>query len=312
MDKWEEKIEVMAKSTIGHDVTNILGVPSWTLLLLRRILEITGKANIKEVWPNLEVFFHGGVNFEPYRRQFEEIINDRGMNYMETYSASEGFFGLQDSSDRDDLLLMLDYGIYYEFLPVSQLDDKNAKTLLLHEVRPGENYALIISTNAGLWRYLIGDTVTFTSIKPFRIKITGRTRTFINAVGEELIEDNALKALEVACTKCNAEIAEFTAAPVYFKTGENAAHEWLIEFEKPPRNLEYFSDTLDNALKSLNSDYEAKRYHDMVLRPPLVKKLQKGSFYRWLQTKDKLGGQHKVAHLSNNRKLVDEILQLVD
>lgn len=312
MDKWEEKIEMMARSTIDHDVTNILGVPSWTLLLLRRILEITGKSNIKEVWPNLEVFFHGGVNFEPYRSQFNEIIDGKGMNYMETYSASEGFFGLQDSPYRDDLLLMLDYGIFYEFLPVEYLDDENPQALLLSEVKTGRNYALVISTNAGLWRYLIGDTVTFTSLRPYRIKITGRTKTFINAVGEELIEDNAIKALSVACKKCNAKITDFTAAPVYFKSGENAAHEWLIEFDQAPLDLEYFTETFDNALKSLNSDYEAKRYHNMVLRPPIVQQIPSGIFYNWLKSKNKLGGQHKVPHLSNDRGLVEEILQLVN
>ncbi|MCB0805884.1 MAG: GH3 auxin-responsive promoter family protein [Bacteroidales bacterium] len=312
MDKWEEKIEVMATSTINHDVTNILGVPSWTLLLLRRILELTGKKNIMEVWPNLEVFFHGGVNFSPYRSQFDEIIPPESMNYMETYNASEGFFGLQDRTGSSELLLMLDYGIYYEFMPMDQLDQEHPKTLFLDEVETGVNYALVISTNAGLWRYLIGDTIRFTSIDPYRVKITGRTKTFINAVGEELIEDNAIKALSVACSKCHSEIAEFTAAPVYFASGENASHEWLIEFENPPENLEYFAETLDNALKSLNSDYEAKRYHNMVLRPPVVRSVPSKTFYNWLKAKNKLGGQHKVPRLSNDRKHIEEILELID
>ncbi|MEZ5198454.1 MAG: GH3 auxin-responsive promoter family protein [Bacteroidales bacterium] len=312
MDEWESKIEKMAIDTINHNVTNMLGVPSWTLLLIRRILEITRKESLLEVWPNLEVFFHGGVNFDPYRVQFEDLIPSGQMHYMETYSASEGFFGLQDSTHRDDLLLMLDYGIYYEFVPVDQLGIDNPKVVHLGDVKTGVNYAMVISTNAGLWRYLIGDTVRFTSIDPYRIKITGRTKNFINAVGEELIIDNANKALEIACQKCNAIINEFTAAPVYFKRGENAAHQWLIEFEKSPDSLEHFSDTLDNALKSLNSDYEAKRYHDMVLRPPEIREVPEKTFYNWLKVKNKLGGQYKVPRLSNDRKYIDEILKMVN
>jgi len=312
MDEWESKIEKMATSTISHSVTNILGVPSWTLLLLRRILEITGKNNILEVWPDLEVFFHGGVNFSPYRKQFEELIPSNQMHYMETYNASEGFFGLQDQTNSQDLLLMLDYGIYYEFIPMNQFEDENPETLSLEDVVSDTNYAMVISTNAGLWRYIIGDTVKFTSLNPYRIKITGRTVNFINAVGEEVIIDNAENALSVACQKSKAIINEYTAAPVYFKKNENAAHEWLIEFEKEPDNIDYFCETFDNALKSLNSDYEAKRYHNMVLRKPIIRVLPKGAFYIWLKSKKKLGGQHKVPRLSNNRKYVDEILQSVN
>jgi len=312
MDEWESKIEKMAIDTIDHNVTNVLGVPSWTLLLLRRILEITGKDNMFEVWPNLEVFFHGGVNFSPYQKQFEDILPSNRMKYMETYSASEGFFGIQDRMDADDLLLMLDYGIYYEFLPVSELDSEHPKILTLDQISTGVNYALIISTNAGLWRYMIGDTVIFTSVDPFRIKITGRTKNYINAVGEELIIDNAEKALAIASKKCRAVISEYTAAPVYFNENENAAHEWLIEFERSPDNIEYFTETLDNALKSVNSDYEAKRYHNMILRPPIVRTLPPQTFYKWLKVKNKLGGQHKVPRLSNDRKHVEEILGLIE
>jgi hypothetical protein len=312
MDEWESKIEKMARSTINHNVTNILGVPSWTMLLIRRILEITGRKNLLEVWPNLEVFFHGGVNFEPYRQQYNELIPSDKMYYMETYTASEGFFGLQDLTDSDELLLMLDYGIYYEFLPMNQLGLDYPQTLTLDEVEKDVNYALVISTNGGLWRYLIGDTVKFTSLNPYRIKITGRTVNFINAVGEEIIIDNAIKGLAIACNKCNAVISEFTAAPVYFSEGNNAAHEWLIEFEKAPENLEYFAETLDNALKSLNSDYEAKRYHNMILRSPIVRQIPEKTFYNWLKKKNKLGGQHKVPKLSNNRVYVDEILAMVN
>jgi hypothetical protein len=312
MNEWEQKIEVMARETMEHNVTNILGVPSWTLLLLRKILQITGKKSIIEVWPNLEVFFHGGVNFAPYRMQFDEVISNPGMNYMDTYNASEGFIGLQDRTDSEELLLMLDYGIYYEFIPMDNFHDDEPKALMLHEVEKGVNYAMVISTNGGLWRYIIGDTIRFTSLVPYRFNITGRTKNYINAVGEEVIEDNALKALSVACEKCLAAISEFTVAPVYFKENENASHEWLIEFEKPPESIEYFAETLDNALKSLNSDYEAKRYHNMVLRPPVVRSLPKHTFYRWLKHKNKLGGQHKVPRLSNDRVYVDEILGLVD
>ena len=312
MDEWESKIEKMALSTINHDVTNILGVPSWTLLLMRRILEITGRKNLLEVWPNLEVFFHGGVNFEPYINQFKELIPSDKMHYMETYNASEGFFGLQDRTDSDDLLLMLDYGIFYEFLPMNQLELEHPQTLTLGQVKKDVNYAIVISTNGGLWRYLIGDTIRFTSLNPYRIRITGRTVNFINAVGEEVIIDNAIKALAIACNKCQAIISDFTAAPVYFSSGNNAAHEWLIEFEKAPDNIEYFAETLDNALKSLNSDYEAKRYHNMILRPPIVRQLPEKTFYNWLKKKNRLGGQNKVPKLSNDRLYVDEILELVN
>jgi hypothetical protein len=310
MGEWEEKINQMALTTIDHNVTNILGVPSWTLLLLQHTLEITGKKTIKEVWPNLEVFFHGGVNFSPYKKQFQELIPE-GMNYMETYTASEGFFGLQDRTDGDDLLLMLDYGIYYEFLPLDKMNAGSHATVSLDEVETGKNYALLISTNGGLWRYLIGDTVMFTSINPYRIKITGRTKNFINAVGEELIIDNAEQALATACKKGNAIITEYMAAPIYFNGNENASHQWLIEFKKEPDNIDYFAETLDNALKSLNSDYEAKRYKNMILRPPEIRKMPTGTFYKWLKKKNKLGGQHKVPRLSDNRKYVDEILSLI-
>ncbi|MCD4747533.1 MAG: GH3 auxin-responsive promoter family protein [Bacteroidales bacterium] len=312
MDKWEKKIEKMALDTINHNVTNISGVPSWTLLLIKRILDITGKENLLEVWNNLEVYFHGGVNFKPYHEQYYGLMPSDKMNYMETYNASEGFFGIQDRNKSDEMLLMLDYGIYYEFLPASQVGNNNHKTFSLDEVELNENYAIIISTNAGLWRYMIGDTIIFTSLNPFRIKITGRTKNFINAVGEELIIDNAENALATACKKSNALISEYTAAPVYFKEKENAAHEWLIEFEKPPENMEFFIETFDNALKSINSDYEAKRYHNMILREPIVRQMPLNTFYNWLKKRKKLGGQHKVPRLSNDRKYVEEILKMND
>ena len=311
MSEWEEKIEKMAMVTMTHDVTNISGVPSWSLLLLKRILEISGKSNICEVWPNLEVFFHGGVSFIPYRDQFRKIIPSEKMFYMETYNASEGFFGIQDCADSSDMLLMLDYGIFYEFMPMSELGSDHPKTLQLHEVVTGVNYALVISTNGGLWRYMIGDTIMFTSLHPYRIKITGRTRNFINAFGEELIVDNAERALKTASEKCNAVVAEYTAAPVYINDNTKASHQWLIEFEIEPENLGYFTETLDNALKSLNSDYEAKRYKDMVLQRPEVIIVPHRTFYNWLKMKGKLGGQHKVPRLSNDRMIINEILEMI-
>jgi hypothetical protein len=310
MDEWEQKIERMAAETIGHDVTSASGVPSWTLLLFRRVLEMTGKSNILEVWPRFELFIHGGVNFLPYRDQFSRLLPSPKVNYLETYNASEGFFGIQDRDLADDMLLMLDYGIYYEFLPLDQLGKTGAETRSLDQVETDVNYAMVISTNAGLWRYMIGDTVTFTTLNPYRIKITGRTRNFINAFGEEVIIDNAEKALAIACEKCQAIVSEYTAGPVYFKDGNRGAHEWLIEFEQPPADLGYFINTLDNALKSLNSDYEAKRYHDMILGEPIIRIMLAGTFYAWLKMKSRLGGQHKVPRLSNDRKYIEEILQM--
>ena len=312
MDEWEEKIERIARSTIHEDVTNISGVPSWTLVLLNRILEITGKKNISEVWPNLELFIHGAVNFKPYVSQFNNMIPNPGMNYYETYNASEGFFGIQDRDKSDEMLLMLDYGVFYEFIAVDEMKSGNQKALTLDQVKTGVNYAIIITTNAGLWRYQIGDTVMFTSLFPFRIKITGRTASFINAFGEEVIVENAESAITSACHQTSAIIREYTASPVYYSGKMSGAHEWLIEFEKEPDSLENFISVLDEQLKNLNSDYEAKRYKDMVLRAPIVRKMPYNSFYRWLKSKEKLGGQHKVPRLSNDRKIVDEILQLTE
>lgn len=309
MDEWENKLELMAESTIDHDVRSIGGVPSWMLVLLNKILKKSGKTNLKEVWPNLEVFFHGGVKFGPYREQFNAILDPSEMFYINTYNASEGFFGIQDQKENDDLLLMLDYGIYYEFMPTTELGKEHPKTVLLNQVEKGVNYALIISTNAGLWRYLIGDTVTFTSVDPYRISITGRTKNFINVVGEELIVDNAEKALVIACNKTGAIVNEYTAAPIF--KDNDMTHQWLVEFEKEPENPEFFREAFDNALKSLNSDYEAKRYQNMILNAPIIKQVPAGTFYRWMKKRDKLGGQHKVPRLSNERKYVDEILEML-
>jgi hypothetical protein len=310
MDEWEAKIERIARITMEEDVANITGVPSWMMVLLNRILELKGISNVGEVWPNLELFVHGGVSFVPYQEQYRRLCPP-GMHYLETYNASEGFFGIQDRLVSDDMLLMLDYGIFYEFMLVSEAGNPHPKTIGLDQVVAGVNYAMIISTNAGLWRYLIGDTIIFTSIDPFRIRITGRTKNFINAFGEELVIDNADKALAIACEKSHALITDYTAAPVYLDEKKFAAHEWLVEFETAPESLEYFAEILDNALKSLNSDYEAKRYHNMILKPPIIRSLPQGTFYNWLKEKGKLGGQNKVPRLSNDRKYVEEILQKV-
>lgn len=308
MDEWEEKIERMAQVTMHENVTNIAGVPSWTLVLLKRILEISGKNDLTEVWPNLELFVHGAVNFTPYKEQFRRLIPKSDMYYLETYNASEGFFGIQDQCHSEDMLLMLDYGIYYEFIPAGEWDKENPTTLTLDQVKLNEQYALVITTNAGLWRYKIGDTITFTSLSPYRIRITGRTAHFINAFGEELIIDNAEKALKEACESTGAAIRDYTAAPVYFNEEHSGAHEWLIEFEKEPEDIGNFAQLLDDALKRQNSDYEAKRYHDKVLGPPLIRTLGPGTFYHWLKSKEKLGGQHKVPRLANHRNFVDDIL----
>lgn len=311
MDKWEEKIERMVQATLSENVTSISGVPTWTLVLARKILEVTGKKNLTEVWPNLELFIHGAVSFTPYRDQFKELIPSATFNYLETYNASEGFFGIQDQLGSEDMLLMLDYGVFYEFMPLEEYGKENPKTIGLDQVQLNKNYAMVISTNGGLWRYLIGDTIRFTSLYPFRIRITGRTRLFINAFGEEVIIENSDEAIRIASEKTGSQVRDYTVAPVYFSSSENGAHEWLIEFEKAPSSMEYFTEVMDNALKSLNSDYEAKRYRDMALRKPIVHKLPDGTFYDWLKKNGKLGGQHKVPRLSNDRQHVDSILELI-
>jgi GH3 auxin-responsive promoter len=311
MDNWEEKIERIAQSTITDDVYMIAGVPSWTLVLLKRILEVTGKKDIKEIWPNLELFWHGGVSFKPYREQFKKLIPSADMNYVETYNASEGFFGIQDRLGHYDMLLMLDYGIFYEFMPMSEYGKPNPRTVSLKDVEVGQNYALIISTNGGLWRYLVGDTVKFTSVLPYRIQVSGRTKHYINAFGEELMVENADSALHKASAATGALVRDYTAAPVYMSDEGSGAHEWLIEFDQAPDDLEKFTHILDNTLKEVNSDYEAKRNFDFILKKPIVHAMPNGSFYNWLKNKDKLGGQNKVPRLSNDRKLVEELLSLM-
>jgi hypothetical protein len=311
MDEWEGKIESLALSTIEENVTSIAGVPTWTMVLIKRILEITGKANLKEVWPNLELYGHGGVSFTPYREQFKKLIGP-GVTYLDIYNASEGFFAAQNDPNEEGMLLFLAHGIFYEFMPVEEYGKEDPKTIGLGEVEIGKNYALVISTNAGLWRYLVGDTIQFVSVFPFKIKVSGRLKQYINAFGEEVIADNADKAIAIACEKTGLVVNDYTAAPVYFGDDTKGAHEWLIEFEEGPENVDAFAYELDCALKSLNSDYEAKRYKDIALVMPLVHSLEKNIFHEWLRSKGKLGGQHKVPRLSNDRRYVDEILLLIN
>lgn len=308
MSEWEEKIEKMALETIEEDVYILAGVPSWTYILLQKILHITGKSNIKEVWPNLELFLHGGVNFEPYKAAFHKLIPSEEMNYVETYNASEGFFGIQDVANSSELLLMLDYGIFYEFIPMSDFKGVDSTEIVnLEGVKLEENYAVVISTCGGLWRYILGDTVQFTSLLPFRFKITGRTKSFINVFGEELIVENAEKAIAITCEKTNSSIREFTAGPVYLEEGKRGKHEWLVEFNEAPKDLNEFELMLDQEIRKLNSDYDAKRYQDLLLENLEVHILKFGTFDAWLKSKNKLGGQHKIPRLSNDRILIDEI-----
>jgi hypothetical protein len=308
MSEWEEKLEAIIQESIRENVTSLAGVPSWMLVLLNRVLEKTGKENLFQVWDQLEVYFHGGVNFNPYREQYRRLLPRDDFQYYEIYNASEGFFAIQDQNFSDDLLLMLDYGIFYEFIPMATFGTPDQKVLPLWEVETGVNYAIIITTNAGLWRYQIGDTVRFTSTDPYRIRVTGRTKHHINAFGEELIIENTEEALRQSCARTGAAIAEYTVAPVFMSCREKGAHEWLIEFRTPPDSLEAFGAQLDEALKSLNSDYEAKRYKNMTLNPPKIHVARKNLFYDWLKSRGKLGGQHKVPRLSNQRDLLEELL----
>ncbi len=309
MDEWESKIEKLAAATIKETVTSVSGVPTWTMVLFKRILELTGKKTMGEVWPSLELFLHGGVSFTPYREQFEKLIGKK-INYLEMYNASEGFFAAQDLTGEDGMLLFTDHGIFYEFMPVSEYGKKDPSTVSLQDVETGKNYALVISTNGGLWRYLVGDTIQFTSLDPFRVKVSGRLKHYMNAFGEEVIVDNTDKAVAIASAKTGVVVNDYTAAPVYFSELANGAHEWLIEFENDPSDLTLFTKELDAALKNINSDYEAKRHKDIALRMPVIHTLPKGTFTEWLRQKGKLGGQHKVPRLSNNRTLLEEILLL--
>lgn len=307
MDEWENKIEKLAANTINENVTSISGVPTWTLILFKRILELTGKKTMKEVWPSLELYMHGGVSFTPYKEQFSKLIG-KDIHYLEMYNASEGFFAAQERPGDDGMLLFTDHGIFMEFMPVSEYGKNQPVTISLQDVELGKNYAPVISTNGGLWRYLLGDTIQFTSLKPFRIRVSGRVKHYMNAFGEEVIVDNADKAIAMAAHKTGSIVNDYTAAPIYFSDNANGAHEWLIEFEQDPADMDSFINEMDMSLKSINSDYEAKRHKDIALRKPVVHSLKKGTFNQWLNSKGKLGGQHKVPRLSNERKYVEEIL----
>ncbi|MEQ9591990.1 MAG: GH3 auxin-responsive promoter family protein [Cyclobacteriaceae bacterium] len=311
MNNWEEKIDKLAAETAKVNVTNIAGVPTWTVLLIQRILELEKKSNILEVWPNLEVFFHGAVAFHPYKNLFKSLIPSEKMQYWDTYNASEGFFGIQDRKDSDDLLLMLDYGVFYEFIPVEKLDDEYPETIGLSEVEIGKNYAMVISTNAGLWRYSIGDTIKFTSTSPYRIKISGRTKHFINVFGEEVIVENAETAITEACEQTGAVMSNFTVGPIFLEKSHRGGHEWIIEFKTEPSDLIEFTKILDKSLRGVNSDYDAKRAFDLALMLPKVHSVAEGTFYNWMKKRGKLGGQNKVPRLSNSREYVEDILSMI-
>lgn len=311
--EWEEKIQRIADEVVNENITSMAGVPTWTMVLINRLFEMRGikDRNLNELWPNLEVFFHGGVSFKPYRKQFADMDHAGKVSYFEIYNASEGFFAFQDDMSRDDLLLLLDYGIFYEFIPMEEIDKEWPNAITLKDVEIGKNYALAITTNGGLWRYLVGDTVAFTTKDPYRIKITGRTKHFINAFGEELVVDNADSALSHAAAATGAEIENYTAAPVYFDGAENGAHEWLIECTSPPSDEAKFVELMDAKMRELNSDYDAKRHKDIALRPPIVRFVAVGTFYEWMKQRGKLGGQNKVPRLSNDRSYVDSILKML-
>ncbi len=311
MEEWEEKIEMMARTTMQENVTFMAGVPTWTLVLLKRIMEIASTDNIHDVWPELELYIHGGVSFKPYRQQFQQLVPGSSLNYLETYNASEGFFSAQDDPLDEGMLLFLAHGIFYEFMPMAECGREDPQTLGLEEVELHTNYAILITTNAGLWRYLVGDTIQFTCLNPFRIRVSGRIKSFMNAFGEEVIIDNSDGAMAEACRLTGATVTDYSAAPVYMTGNTNGAHEWIIEFANLPVPLAEFVHHMDEALKKINSDYEAKRHKDIALRPPIVHQMPAGGFNRWLKDKGKLGGQHKVPRLSNERKWLEEMLRYV-
>jgi hypothetical protein len=310
LSDFEEKRDRIAEFPMTQNVTNISGVPSWMMAVLKRILELSGEKTLDKVWPNLEVFFHGGVAFTPYREQYKNIITVPGMHYMETYNASEGFFGVQTDLTDPAMTLMLDYGVFYEFMPLDQLDKPNPTVVPIWGVETGVNYAMLISTSCGLWRYMIGDTVKFTSKNPYKFIITGRTKHFINAFGEELIVDNAEKGLEQACIATGAQVKDYTAAPIFMDADAKCRHQWVIEFVKRPASIDEFASILDRSLQAINSDYEAKRYKDITLQPLEIIEARNGLFDAWLKGKGKLGGQHKIPRLSNSRDYIDELIKL--
>ncbi|MES2746850.1 MAG: GH3 auxin-responsive promoter family protein [Bacteroidota bacterium] len=307
MSEWETKLNAIINETKSENVTSFAGVPSWMLVLLNKILTETNTTNLSELWPNLEVYFHGGVNFEPYREQYQKILPHDNFKYYEIYNASEGFFAIQDLNYSNDLLLMLDYGIFYEFIPMDTFGSDNQKIIRLEDVELFKNYAIVITTNSGLWRYLIGDTVRFTSLKPYRIRVSGRTKHHINVFGEELMVENTDQAIAKTCSALNCDVIDYTVAPIFMKGKEKGAHEWMIEFKKQPDDIAKFQQVLDEILQTINSDYEAKRYNNMTLNPLVINVARPGLFYDWLKEQDKLGGQHKIPRLSNQRDYLEQL-----
>ncbi len=310
MGDWETKLPAIINETVNENVTSLAGVPSWMLVLLQKTLETTGKSNLLEVWPNAEVYFHGGVSFEPYKEQYKKLFPKDSFKYYEIYNASEGFFAIQDQNGSDELLLMLDYGIFYEFIPMDTFGTFNQRVIRLNQVELHKNYAVVITTNSGLWRYLIGDTIRFTSLNPYRIKVTGRTKHHINVFGEELMVENTDTALTKTCKAFHCEMIDYTVAPIFMKDKEKGAHEWIIEFKNPPEDIAKFSQVLDENIQAVNSDYEAKRYNNMTLNPLVLNVARENLFYDWLKQQDKLGGQHKVPRLSNERTYLESLLKL--
>ncbi|MEL0302087.1 MAG: GH3 auxin-responsive promoter family protein, partial [Flavobacteriaceae bacterium] len=307
MSEWESKMKAIIAESSQENVSGLMGVPSWMLVLLHKLLDQNPGKSLKDIWPNIEVYFHGGVSFRPYRSQYESLLKDHSLQFYEIYNASEGFFAIQDRNGSDELLLMLDYGIFYEFIPLGEDD---SAIIPLDQVQLGQRYTLVITTNGGLWRYKIGDVVQFTSLSPYRIQIAGRTKHYINAFGEELVIENADRAIAVAALTCDVEVVDYSVAPIFMEGNKKGSHEWMIEFKKVPKDLMQFQSVLDQELKRLNSDYEAKRYKDMTMVLPKINVAQQGLFYRWLEHKKKLGGQHKVPRLSNDRKLMDSLLEM--
>jgi hypothetical protein len=310
MGDWETKLPAIINETVNENVTSLAGVPSWMLVLLQKALETTGKSNLLEVWPNAEVYFHGGVSFEPYKEQYKKLFPKDSFKYYEIYNASEGFFAIQDQNGSDELLLMLDYGIFYEFIPMDTFGTLNQHVIRLNQVELHKNYALVITTNSGLWRYLIGDTIRFTSLNPYRIKVTGRTKHHINVFGEELMVENTDTALAKTCKTFNCEMVDYTVAPIFMTNNQKGAHEWIIEFKNAPEDIVKFSQALDENIQAVNSDYEAKRYNNMTLNPLVLNVARENLFYDWLKQQDKLGGQHKIPRLSNERTYLEQLLQL--
>jgi hypothetical protein len=310
MGDWETKLPAIINETVNENVTSLAGVPSWMLVLLQKALETTEKSNLLEVWPNAEVYFHGGVSFEPYKEQYKKLFPKDSFKYYEIYNASEGFFAIQDQNGSDELLLMLDYGIFYEFIPMDTFETIHQHTIRLNEVELNKNYALVITTNSGLWRYLIGDTIRFTSLNPYRIKVTGRTKHHINVFGEELMVENTDAAVAKTCKEFNCEIIDYTVAPIFMTNQQKGAHEWIVEFKNPPEDIAKFTQALDENIQALNSDYEAKRYQNMTLNPLVLHVARPHLFYDWLKQQDKLGGQHKVPRLSNERTYLEQLIQL--